>query len=128
MDLEKLRFPHDKLPRVIVERTKYRYRSRAPFLQGPVPLGWLQEAMALGIGPLSVGIILRYLMGLKKSRSFKVGIREIAGLIKRSWRATQRSLKALERHGLITLESHPGRKHLVTIQDKEYADSGRHPF
>ncbi len=124
MDFERLRLPQEKLPKQVIGRPKHPYHRRAPFLKGPVQLDWLQEAMQLGIGPLSVGIILWYFMGLKKTKSLKVGIADIANLIKRSWRAAQRSLKILERQGLITLERHPGRKHLVTIQDvKENDDS-----
>ncbi len=102
---------------------KRNHLCRTPFLKGPVPLDWLQRAMKLGVGPLSVGITLWYLRGLKKSESLKIGIGDIAELVSRSWRTTYRGLRTLERHRLVTVKRHPGRKHLITITEvKTHAD------
>ena len=123
LDLENLRLPEIhallKAPAKFVGHP----RRHAPFLKGPVPLDWFQEAMGLGIGAVSVGIILWYFTGLKKSKSFKVGIADIAHLINRSWRTAHRGLNTLEHRDLITLERHPGRKHFITILEvKEHAN------
>ena len=90
-------------------------RINGPFLRGPVPLVWLQEAMMLGIGALSVGITLRHFQGMKNSSTFKVGIQNLANYIGRSRVTCQRALQALEEGGLIFVERNNGRKHIVTI-------------
>ena len=116
MDFQNLRLPESHgLSKPLTERTRQSRYPKIPFLKGPVPLDWLQRAMELGIGALSVGIVLWYFRGLKKSKVFKVGIGDIADLMTRSWRTAHRGLNALERQELISLERHPGRKHLVTI-------------
>ena len=79
-------------------------------------MDWLEVAMSLKGAALSVGVILWYFRGVKKSISFKIGIQDIADRIHKSWLTTQRALSTLEEAKLITIEKHPGRKHLVTIQ------------
>jgi len=119
MDLEDFRLQGPRFRNVAPKR-RY-HRNGTPFLKGPVPLDWLQRAMKLGLGPLSVGIVLWYLRGLKKSESFKVGIGDIGGLVSCSWRTTHRSLRSLEQQGLVTMERRPGRKHLITITEGQAA-------
>ena len=92
-------------------------RLKSPFVRGPIPLDWLQKTMKLGGSATSVGIILWYLRGLKKLTIFKIGTQDIANLIGRSWLTAKRGLKALEQHGLIGIERHDGRKHLVEIRE-----------
>lgn len=75
--------------------------------------------MSLKGAALSVGLILWYFRGLKKSMTFKVGIQDIAGHIRKSWLTTQRALFALEKAGLIKIERHDGQKHRVTIREVE---------
>jgi DNA-binding transcriptional ArsR family regulator len=113
-DTELQGFKKRRLPRV---REKRFYSG--PFVQGPIPLKWLQLAMKLGGACLSVGLILWYLRGLKKSITFKVGLKELADLIGRSWQTTQRALSAIEKANLITIERREGRKHRIIIEDKE---------
>ena len=85
MDFQNLRLPElHGLSKPLAERTKQSRYPKIPFLKGPVPLDWLQKAMELGIGALSVGIVLWYFRGLKKSKVFKVGIGDIADLMTRS--------------------------------------------
>ena len=94
-------------------------RLKVPFIRGPIPLDWLQKAMKLGGAAISVGIVLWYFRGLKKLSVFKIGIQDIANLIGRSWITAKRGLISLEQQGLITIERHNGRKHLVEIQEDE---------
>lgn len=100
----------------------FRYRKQVrrlkpPFLRGPIPLNWLQKAMKLGGGAISVGIILWYYRGLKKLSVFKIGIQDIANLIGRSWLTAKRGIIALEHQGLITIQRHNGRKHIIEIRE-----------
>ena len=90
-------------------------RIEPPFLLGPIPLVWFQEAMKLSKAALSAGIILWYFRGLKRSLTFKLGIQDLANRISRSWVTAQRALLALERKKLIDLDRADGRKHVVTI-------------
>ena len=104
-------------PRVVARRL------RSPFVCGPIPLSWLQKAMRLGGTAISVGIILWYYRGLKKSMIFKIGIQDIAGLIGRSWLTAKRGLIALERRGVISISRHQGRKHLIEIHEIDDEDT-----
>src|SRR5208337_2908107 len=88
-----------------------------PFVQGPIPLNWLQAAMELGPASLSVGIILWYVHGLKKSKPFKIGIHDLAKLINCGWSTAFRGLKKLENRGLISIKRQIGAKHIITIQE-----------
>lgn len=109
----------DKMNLPIFRHRRAIRRLKAPFLRGPIPLDWLQKAMKLGGAAISVGIILWYFKGLKKLSIFKIGIQDIASLIDRSWITAKRGLIALERQGLITIERHNGRKHLIEIREDE---------
>lgn len=90
-----------------------------PFLRGPIPLDWLKEAMKLKGASLSVGVILWYLGGLKKSASFKVGIQDLASLMNQSRQTVRRALSKLEGAKLISIERRSGRKLFITIMDSK---------
>ena len=109
-------------PRVYRDPRQAR-RLKTPFLRGPIPLSWLQKAMKLGGTAISVGIVLWYYRGLKKSLIFKIGIQDIAGLIGRSWLTAKRGLIALERRGVISISRHQGRKHLIEIHEIDDEDT-----
>ena len=118
MDLEQYRLSSNIKCRIIrSQQTRLVFYQK--FLRGPIPLNWLRKAMSLGGTCLSVGIILWYYRGLKKSITFKLGIQDIANLIGRSWLTAQRGLRALERSGLVAIKRHRGRKHLIEIQEVE---------
>ena len=116
MDVDQYRISNDLQTNYLPPQKRTRVlRIQGPFLRGPVPLAWLQRAMKLSGAALSVGIILWHFQGLKKSPTFKVGIRDLAKYIGRSRATSQRALQALEEHGLIGVERNNGRKHIVTI-------------
>ncbi len=118
MDFDRYKLPQaDKTHLPITRHQVIVRRLKSPFLRGPIPLDWLQKAMKLGGSATSVGIILWYLRGLKKLTIFKIGTQDIANLIGRSWLTAKRGLKALEQHGLISIERYDGRKHLVEIRE-----------
>ena len=118
MELERYRLPWtDRTNLGIFRPRRTTRRLSTPFLRGPIPLNWLQEAMRLGGAAISVGIILWYFRGLKKTSVFKVGIQDIATLIGRSWLTAKRGLLALERQGLISITWHHGRKHMIEIRE-----------
>ena len=94
-------------------------RVNPPFIMGPLSLVWFQEAMKLPGAALSVAIILWFYQGLNKSPTFKIGTGDIANYTGHSRDTAQRGLRELERHGLITVERFPGKKHIVTIQEEK---------
>ncbi len=107
----------DKTNLLISRHRRAIRRLKAPFVRGPISLNWLQRAMKFGGTAISVGIVLWYYAGLKKSLVFKIGTQDIADLIGRSWLTAKRGLIALEKEGLITIQRHKGRKHLIEIRD-----------
>ena len=48
---------------------------------------------------------------------FKIGTQDLANLIGRGWLTAKRGLIALEKEGLIAIERHNGRKHLIEIRE-----------
>ena len=120
MELERYRLTeNDKTNLRILRPRRAVKRMNSPFLRGPIPLSWLQRAMRSGGAAISVGVILWYFRGLKKTSVFKVGTQDIAGLIDRSWLTAKRGLLALEGNGLITITRHQGRKHVIEIREVE---------
>ena len=128
MDVDQYRIPNDQQTTHLPPQKRTRTpRINGPFLRGPVPMAWLQEAMRLGIGALSVGIILWHLRGMKNSSTFKVGMQNLANYVGRSRVTCQRALQALEEGGLIAVERNNGRKHIVTILEVEERDGQEAP-
>jgi hypothetical protein len=94
-----------------------RHKSGQHFLKGPVPLDWLCVASrrcGKGSG-FTVGIIIWFLCGLKKSRA---RIRLKGAVVRRfglTRYACYRGLADLEKALLVSVERHPGRNPLVTV-------------
>ena len=127
MDFEKYKLSGVEQTSATILNRKATRRLKSPFLRGPIPLDWLQKAMKLGGTAISVGIILWYYRGLKKLLVFKIGIQDIANLISRSWLTAKRGLTALEEEGLITIQRHKGRKHLIEIREVD-EETNSNPF
>lgn len=91
-----------------------------PFLKGPIPLAWLQDAATLPGKALHVGISLWFLSGVTRSRSvqFNQNRQERYG-VKRD--AARRGLLALERAGLVSVARSRGRCQNVVINDSQKA-------
>ena len=88
--------------------------SKELFIQGPIPLGWMHKAAALGGKALAVGISLWFLKGVKKSNTFRVTkeSQTIASCTRQTYNS---ALSTLESAGLIKLYSSVGRRPLVNI-------------
>lgn len=89
-------------------------RISGHFLKGPVPLVWLQNAMRLPGKAVHVGLVLWYYSGLKRTKTLSINLSRLGefGLTRAS---ATRGLKALQRTGLVLVDSHAGRKPIVTI-------------
>jgi len=116
MDFDQYRLQENEPKQPPFGRERVRH---APFIKGPIPWRWIQNAMVLRGSALAVGIALWYFAGLKKSRIFKIGMRELTQKIQRSWLTTQRGLLALERAKLISIDRRSGSKNIIGIKDEE---------
>lgn len=96
---------------------------KGKFVKGPLPIDWFQMAIRCGFAAFSVAFYLWYYRGLKRTPTFKIGIRELASLIGCSKNKARRGLLVLEKHKLITIERHDGQKNTVTIEKVEEKSS-----
>ncbi len=85
-----------------------------PFVR-PISLVWLGKAAAVSHTAALVGVVLWYLAGLRHGATVPLTHRSLA-LLGLDRHASKRALPALERAGLIAVERHVGRAHLVTIR------------
>ncbi len=86
------------------------------FLKGPVPWAWIERASALPGKALAVGLSLWRLAGALRSRTVRLGNREVERLGVDRF-AKSRALRALREAGLVEVASHQGRAPRVTIRD-----------
>ncbi len=84
------------------------------FVQGPIPLSWISKAAQLPGKSVNAGLACWYLMGLKKSYTFKLSnmVASEFGLNKDS---KARSLKHLEEAGLIRCTRTIGRSVVIEV-------------
>lgn len=89
-------------------------RSTGRFLCGPVPMPWLETAMALPGRALHVGVVLWFQAGLERSLEVSLSLSkfEERGV---SRYAAARGLDGLERAGLVSTDHRRGRKVRVRI-------------
>ena len=87
-----------------------------PFIKGPIPLAWMMAAAMLPGKSLHVGQVLWYLAGLKKTKTFALGNRDLKrfGVDRK---AKGRCLKVMESAGLISVVSRAGCNPIVTLLD-----------
>lgn len=85
------------------------------FIKGPVPYDWMCRANALPGKAGAVGIALWFLVGVKRTRTFRLTI-DIVRIARCTRKAIYRALEALEEAGLIqVVERRRGRKPVVTV-------------
>lgn len=109
------RVPHPIVPGTQTRKPPQSVRqAKGHFLKGPVPLAWLSTAAQLPGRALHVGVVLWYLAGLKRTRTFKLTNAAVADLAV-DRHAKQRALKALEYAGLVAVARTPGRSPIVTL-------------
>lgn len=86
------------------------------FIKGPIPLDWIGRAARLPGKALHVALALRYLAGLQKTSTVKLGAKALAALgVARD--AKYRALMHLQQSNLIAVEQTPGRLPVVTLLD-----------
>jgi hypothetical protein len=100
-----------------------RYISGELFLRGPIPLWWLAAASRLGGKALHIGIYVWHLAGLRDCMRVKVSTSKLQDMGVKNRQATYQALAALERHGLLLIERHPGRCPVVTLILRSHAAS-----
>lgn len=84
------------------------------FLKGPIPWWWMERAAAQPGKALEVGLCLWRLAGAMRSRTVRLGNREVERLgVDRH--AKSRALAGLRCAGLVRLELRRGRAPVVTI-------------
>ena len=95
-------------------RSVDRRRINGHFVKGPIPLDWISKAAQLPGKSVNAGLACWYLMGLKKTHTFKLSnvVACEFGLNKDS---KARSLKHLERAGLIRCTRTTGRSVVVEM-------------
>lgn len=85
-----------------------------PFLKGPIPMAWLNEAAKLPGKAINLGIAIWWLNGMAKTKSFKLTGKALDQLyISRD--AASSALKRLEAQGLIRVQRAPGQRPIVEI-------------
>jgi hypothetical protein len=93
-----------------------RHRSGEPFLRGPVPWKWIQQAGALPGKALAVGLLLWLQAGCSKGRVVRFSMTRAAELGCHP-DTVRRGIHALESAGLVRVERPAGRCLLVTLLD-----------
>lgn len=85
-----------------------------PFLKGPIPMAWLNEAAKLPGKALNLGIAIWWLYGMAKTKTFKLTGKAL-GQLDISRDAASSALKRLEAQGLIRVQRSPGQRPTVEI-------------
>mgnify|MGYP000893554201 FL=1 len=86
----------------------------APFLKGPIPMAWLNEAAKLPGKTLNLGLAIWWLAGMAKTKTFKLTGKALAQLgVSRD--AASDALKRLEERGLLRVQRSPGQRPTVEI-------------
>jgi DNA-binding transcriptional ArsR family regulator len=86
----------------------------APFLKGPIPMAWLNEAAKLPGKSINLGLAIKWLAGMSKITAFKL-TRKALDQLDISRDAASDALKRLEERGLIRVQRAPGQRPTVEI-------------
>ena len=85
-----------------------------PFLKGPIPMAWLNEAAKLPGKAINLGIAIWWLAGMAQTKTFKLTGKALDQLgVSRD--AAADALKRLEGRGLIRVQRAPGQRPTVEI-------------
>ena len=85
-----------------------------PFLKGPIPMAWLNEAAKLPGKAINLGLAIWWLAGMAQTKTFKLTGKALAQLgVSRD--AAADALKRLEGRGLIRVQRAPGQRPTVEI-------------
>ena len=101
-------------PKAAIRKSRRVSLGKGKFIAGPVDVAWLSQTRKLGVTALWVGLSLWFLRGIRHSDSFIV-----SNLIMQEWEvlpdAKSRTLRKLEKAGLITIERRGKRSPRVTL-------------
>ncbi len=89
-------------------------RTTAPFIRGPIPVGWLSQAAALPGKALHLALAIQWLLGMNKGAPVKVSRKALAHFCI-STDAYRDGLKRLEAAGLVTVTRLPGQSPFVRV-------------
>lgn len=89
-------------------------QSTAPFIKGPISVGWLNQAAALPGKALNLALAILWLLGMNKGAPVKVSKKALACFCI-STDAYRDGIKRLEAAGLITVTRLPGQRPLVGV-------------
>ena len=89
-------------------------RNTAPFIKGPIPVGWISKAAALPGKALHLALATHWLTGMNKGAPVKVSKKALAHFCV-STDAHRDGLKRLEAVGLITVTRLPGQSPFVLV-------------
>ena len=85
-----------------------------PFLKGPIPMAWLNEAAKLPGKAINLGLAIWWLAGMAQTKTFKLTGKALDQLgVSRD--AAADALKRLEGRGLIRVQRAPGQRPTVEI-------------
>lgn len=86
----------------------------AAFIKGPLPLDWMQRAACLPGKTLQVALTLWYLAGLQKTRTVRLGSKQLAAMgVSRDAKAE--ALARLADAALVLVDQQPGQAPMVTL-------------
>ncbi len=89
---------------------------KKPFLRGPIPMEWLEEAAKLPGKTINVAIALWWRWGMAKGKPFKL-TQTALKFVNVERDAANDGLARLEHAGLIQLERKPGGRPTISILD-----------
>lgn len=88
--------------------------NRDPFIKGPLPLWWFEQAAALPGKALHVALAIWFQVGLEGTQTVKLGQKRVNRFgVSRD--ARYDALRRLADAGLIELVQHPGQSPTVTV-------------
>ena len=95
-------------------RLPLRHKVGEKFIQGPIPMTWVQRAAALPGKAFHLGMALWFMAGMTKNRRVRV-THKLASQFSVGRKAIARCLKQLQGAGLASVEQRAGRSPEVTI-------------
>ena len=119
--------PANPRPAGLAARAGRRGRVSGFFLKGPVPLAWLASAAALRGRALAVGVLVWFMVGIKRATVVAIPGSWLAEFGVNRF-AFYRGLAALERRGLVKVERRRGSMPRITLVDgdRDRLQQGHH--
>jgi hypothetical protein len=117
-DIKKLKLNKKPNSTKLINKDLPKHKPGEKFLKGPIPWTWISEAARQPGRSLHVALALWFLAGINKNSTVPLTNTVLKPLGLDRF-AKGRSIKRLERAGLISVNRHAGRNPLVTILDVE---------